>query len=137
MGTQYRGDGDPLDVVELGGDKLPRGAVVPVKIVGALALIDEGELDWKLIAIAECDKLSTRINDIDDVEELMLARSMLCATGTACTRRWMARAKTSLLLKARRLVVPRLSKSLPKRTQRGRQTRSHKTNKIYCFAKQK
>lgn len=30
---------------------LTRGEVIPVKILGILALIDEGETDWKLIAI--------------------------------------------------------------------------------------
>lgn len=35
------GDNDPLDVVELGDDPLPVGAVVPVKILGAIELIDE------------------------------------------------------------------------------------------------
>ena len=70
-GTELKGDGDPLDVVELSDDILPRGAVVPVKVVGALSLIDEGELDWKLIAIAECDPMSTKIHDISDVEKHM------------------------------------------------------------------
>ena len=44
------GDGDPIDVLVL-GDVLPRGAVVAVRILGALALIDDGEADDKLIAV--------------------------------------------------------------------------------------
>ena len=38
------GDGDPLDVVEVGIFRHARGQVVKVKVVGALALIDEGTL---------------------------------------------------------------------------------------------
>lgn len=67
-GTEYGGDNDPLDVVELGSKKFERGAVVPVKVVGALGLIDEGELDWKLLAINVNDAKAAKINDIADVE---------------------------------------------------------------------
>jgi hypothetical protein len=33
-----------------------------------MALIDEGETDWKLIAIDVNDPLATKLNDIEDVE---------------------------------------------------------------------
>ena len=69
------GDGDPLDVVEIGARKLEVGSVVPVQVerlhhchtpalcslceqvLGALALIDNGELDWKLIVSVTCLRL--------------------------------------------------------------------------------
>ena len=63
-GTQYKGDGDPLDVVELGDDTLARGGVVPVRVLGALALIDEGELDWKIITLASSDSASTKVKGL-------------------------------------------------------------------------
>ena len=44
------GDGDPLDVLVL-GPALPRGAMVPVRIIGVLHLLDRGERDDKLIAL--------------------------------------------------------------------------------------
>ncbi len=44
------GDGDALDIVVL-GPALARGAVVPVRIIGALQLEDSGEQDDKLIAV--------------------------------------------------------------------------------------
>jgi nucleosome-remodeling factor subunit len=40
-----------------------------VKVVGVLALIDEGETDWKLVAIDVQDTLATQINSIADVDE--------------------------------------------------------------------
>lgn len=40
-----------------------------VKIVGTLALIDEGETDWKLVAIDIEDPVAPQINDIADVEK--------------------------------------------------------------------
>ncbi|VDL72444.1 unnamed protein product [Nippostrongylus brasiliensis] len=67
--TGAKGDNDPIDVVEIGSKVQPRGAVVPVKIVGTLALIDEGETDWKLVAIDINDPVASQINDIGDVEK--------------------------------------------------------------------
>ena len=42
------GDGDPVDVVEIGSTKLGQGAVTQIKPLGCLAMIDDGELDWKV-----------------------------------------------------------------------------------------
>ncbi|KAI8424509.1 hypothetical protein MSG28_002972 [Choristoneura fumiferana] len=66
--TQARGDNDPIDVLEIGSRVAARGDVVSVKILGTLALIDEGETDWKLIAIDSRDALAPSLNDIADVE---------------------------------------------------------------------
>ncbi|RVE43533.1 hypothetical protein evm_011818 [Chilo suppressalis] len=66
--TQARGDNDPIDVIEIGERVAGRGDVVPVKILGVLALIDEGETDWKLIAIDTRDSNASRLNDVADVE---------------------------------------------------------------------
>ena len=45
------GDGDPLDVLVL-GEALPRGTVVKIKAIGMLNLLDRGEHDDKIIAVA-------------------------------------------------------------------------------------
>lgn len=45
------GDNDPLDVVELSTGPIAVGEVRPVKVLGVLAMIDEGETDWKIIAV--------------------------------------------------------------------------------------
>lgn len=45
------GDGDPLDVVDLSPCDRHVGDIVSVKLLGVLALIDEGETDWKLITV--------------------------------------------------------------------------------------
>ncbi|CAM9731804.1 unnamed protein product [Chrysoparadoxa australica] len=62
------GDGDPVDVVEIGSRKLGSGEVVAVKPLGCLAMIDDGELDWKVIAVDVNDPLAKDLNDIGDVE---------------------------------------------------------------------
>ncbi|KAF6716486.1 Inorganic pyrophosphatase [Oryzias melastigma] len=45
------GDNDPIDVCEIGTKVYSRGEVIKVKVLGVLAMIDEGETDWKVIAI--------------------------------------------------------------------------------------
>jgi inorganic pyrophosphatase len=68
----YAGDGDPLDVVELGSTR-EMGSVHAVKPLGVLAMIDEGEIDWKMIAIAKDDPLAEKLNDISDVEDRVIS----------------------------------------------------------------
>ncbi len=46
------GDGDPLDVLLLGPAAV-RGAVVKARLIGVLKLLDHGEQDDKLIAVAD------------------------------------------------------------------------------------
>jgi len=65
------GDNDPVDVVEIGTSALAQGAITRVKVLGALAMIDDGELDWKVIAVAKDDALAGQLNDIADVEKVL------------------------------------------------------------------
>ncbi|ORX90376.1 pyrophosphatase-domain-containing protein [Basidiobolus meristosporus CBS 931.73] len=67
--TQARGDNDPVDVIEIGEQVGYTGQVKQVKVLGVMALIDEGETDWKVIAIDVNDPLANKLNDIDDVEK--------------------------------------------------------------------
>lgn len=60
------GDGDPLDVLLL-GPAVDRGSVQKVKIIGVLRLLDGGEQDDKLIAVAPTSNWS-KIDDIDDLD---------------------------------------------------------------------
>uniref|UniRef100_A0A0D6R1M7 inorganic diphosphatase n=1 Tax=Araucaria cunninghamii TaxID=56994 RepID=A0A0D6R1M7_ARACU len=63
------GDNDPVDVVEIGERRAKIGEVLKVKPLGALAMIDEGELDWKIVAISLDDPRASLVNDVDDVEK--------------------------------------------------------------------
>jgi len=69
--TNCMGDNDPIDVCEIGFKVHPLGAVIQVKPLGIMALIDEGETDWKVIAIDVTDPLADKLNDIQDVEKHM------------------------------------------------------------------
>ena len=48
-----------------------RGSVIKVKVLGAVALIDEGETDWKVLAIDVEDPLAAEIDDISSLEAKM------------------------------------------------------------------
>ncbi len=64
-----QGDNDPVDVVEIGSAAGRRGGVYKVKPLGVLAMIDDGELDWKVIAISVDDPKAGLVNDVEDVEK--------------------------------------------------------------------
>ncbi|KAK1273660.1 hypothetical protein QJS04_geneDACA007910 [Acorus gramineus] len=63
------GDNDPVDVVEIGENRAKIGQIVKIKPVGAFAMIDEGELDWKIVAISLDDPRAPLVNDVGDVEK--------------------------------------------------------------------
>ncbi|CAB08747.1 putative inorganic pyrophosphatase C3A12.02 [Schizosaccharomyces pombe] len=81
--TKMKGDGDPLDVCEIGGSIGYIGQIKQVKVLGALGLIDQGETDWKILAIDINDPRAKLLNDISDVQNLM-PRLL------PCTRDWFA-----------------------------------------------
>ncbi|KDQ14772.1 hypothetical protein BOTBODRAFT_32533 [Botryobasidium botryosum FD-172 SS1] len=66
--TKARGDNDPLDVCEIGEQVGYVGQVKQVKVLGIMALLDEGETDWKVIVVDTRDPLASKLNDIEDVE---------------------------------------------------------------------
>ncbi|ETO23426.1 hypothetical protein RFI_13756, partial [Reticulomyxa filosa] len=48
---ELKGDDGPLDVVEISGTHLSCGQVVPIKVLNILGLVDEEEINWKVIGI--------------------------------------------------------------------------------------
>lgn len=78
---QLFGDGDPLDVCEIGSAVLPTGTVREVKVLGSLALVDDGELDWKVIVVDVSDPLANELHDIHDVY-------VVCPGLLESTRQW-------------------------------------------------
>ncbi|KAG5461754.1 MAG: inorganic pyrophosphatase, partial [Olpidium bornovanus] len=73
--TKLKGDCDPVDVLEIGEAVGHTGQIKQVKVLGIMALLDEGETDWKVFAIDIKDPLAHKLNgelnehfDIEDVE---------------------------------------------------------------------
>ena len=85
--TGAAGDNDPIDAVEIGTLIRPVGAVIKVKVLGCLAMIDDGETDWKVICISVDDPLAAQLDDIDDVERLLPGY-------VSCLREWLRLYKT-------------------------------------------
>ncbi|KAF0763923.1 inorganic pyrophosphatase [Aphis craccivora] len=67
--TGCKGDNDPLDVLEIGYKVAKRGEILKVKVLGTVALIDEGETDWKILVINVEDPIAPEVNDIKDIEK--------------------------------------------------------------------
>ena len=63
-----QGDNDPVDVVEIGSAVCEMGGIYKVKPLGVYAMLDDGEVDWKVIVIREDDPKASKVNDVDDVE---------------------------------------------------------------------
>lgn len=61
------GDNDPLDVVDISDVIVNTGDIVKVKVLGSLALIDDGELDWKVIVVNTNDPMAESLSGIEDV----------------------------------------------------------------------
>ena len=60
-----------MDVVDIGYKIHESGAVIALKLLGVLAMIDEGETDWKVIGIDINDPLASKLSDVSDVDVYM------------------------------------------------------------------
>lgn len=69
--TGVAGDDDPLDVCEIGNTVGFCGQIRKVKPLGAFAVLDEGQTDWKIVAIDIDDHLAAKLFDIYDVEKCL------------------------------------------------------------------
>ncbi|MEZ4799069.1 MAG: inorganic diphosphatase [Flavobacteriales bacterium] len=62
-------DGDPLDILILSQVSIQPLCLVKAKIIGYMEMIDNGEKDEKLIAVADGDMSVSHINDIHKLPE--------------------------------------------------------------------
>lgn len=65
--TSAAGDNDPVDVIDVGSASHPIGSIIKVKPLGVLGMIDQGEMDWKVIAISTADPMAAAVNSIADL----------------------------------------------------------------------
>jgi len=65
--TTLRGDKDPLDVCEVGTQSVASGTVLPVRVLGVLAMIDSDETDWKVIVMDAAEAKAEGINTMEDL----------------------------------------------------------------------
>jgi len=65
--TGLGGDNDPIDVLQLNEAPCVRGAIQRVRVLGGLALIDDGETDWKLLVVDVDDPDAPDWHDVGDI----------------------------------------------------------------------
>lgn len=65
-------DGDPLDILVIGTEPTYPGCIVPARVVGYLAVIDNGFEDYKLISVVDCDPRYNEINELNDLSTFIL-----------------------------------------------------------------
>ena len=63
----YCDDNDPLDILILSQIDIVPMCIVPAKVIGVMRMVDNGEADDKIIAVAEGDTSVNHINDILDL----------------------------------------------------------------------
>ncbi|MEN8786710.1 MAG: inorganic diphosphatase [Flavobacteriales bacterium] len=63
----YCDDKDPLDIMVLSQIDVVPMCIVSSKVIGVMRMIDGGEMDDKIIAVAEHDMSVNHMNDIDDL----------------------------------------------------------------------
>lgn len=63
----YCDDKDPLDVLILSQISVVPMCIVSAKVIGVMRMIDNGELDDKIIAVAENDMSVSHISDISEL----------------------------------------------------------------------
>ena len=65
-------DHDPLDIVVLTQVEVVPRCLIPCKVIGVMRMIDKGEADDKIIAVAEQDASVSHIEDISNLPEYFM-----------------------------------------------------------------
>lgn len=63
----YCGDHDPLDILVISQVDVAPLCIVPSKVIGVMRMVDSGESDDKIIAVAAGDPSVNHINDIKEL----------------------------------------------------------------------
>ena len=66
-------DGDPLDIVVLTQVSVVPLCLIPSKVIGVMQMVDRGESDEKIIAVAEQDPSVSHIENVKDLPVHLLS----------------------------------------------------------------
>lgn len=66
-------DGDPLDIVVLTQVSVVPLCLIPSKVIGVMQMVDRGEADEKIIAVAEQDPSVSHIDNVQDLPAHLLS----------------------------------------------------------------
>jgi len=70
--TKMHGDNDPIDAFDISSIKRKPGDIIAVKVLGAIAMIDNKETDWKLITVNLNDNMATKYKNLNDVPKQII-----------------------------------------------------------------
>lgn len=65
-------DGDPLDILVIGTEPTYPGCIIPARVIGYLAVVDNEFEDYKLISVVDCDPRYNEINKLEDLSPFIL-----------------------------------------------------------------
>ena len=65
-------DGDPQDILVICSEPTIPGCVVPARELGSLSRVDGGKLDYKLIAVVDCDPRYDDVRELSDLAPFVL-----------------------------------------------------------------
>ena len=65
-------DGDQLDILVICNDPTFPGCTVPARVLGYLDMVDGGKLDYKLIAVVDCDPRYDSVQELEDLSPFVL-----------------------------------------------------------------
>lgn len=60
-------DGDALDVLVLSQDEVQSGALVSARVIGVMPMVDQGEVDDKIISVMVGDPMFEGVRTLDDL----------------------------------------------------------------------
>jgi inorganic pyrophosphatase len=66
--TMYQ-DGDPLDVMVIGGERARPGTVVNARLIGLMKMTDTGVRDSKLLAVDTTSRRFARVRSVEDLPQ--------------------------------------------------------------------
>ncbi|BDV03351.1 MAG: inorganic pyrophosphatase [Candidatus Hepatoplasma scabrum] len=65
-------DGDPLDALIISDQQFLPKSIVPIRIIGAIKMIDAGETDTKILTVVDVDPRFDNINKLNDLNKNLL-----------------------------------------------------------------
>ena len=65
-------DGAALAILVICNDPTFPGCIVPARVLGYLDMVDGGKLDYKLIAVVDCDPRYDSVQELEDLSPFVL-----------------------------------------------------------------
>lgn len=69
------GDGDPLDICVISERPIQKSEIIlKARVVGCLPMLDDGEADFKIIAVLDADAMWSDVREVSELPKVMVDR---------------------------------------------------------------